>query len=199
MAKRSYRGTVQAEVAALTRRRIIDASLALVAEHWIDQVTLDQVARDAGVTVQTMLRHFGSKDGLFAAAGRLANDMAIAQRAEAPAGDLEGAVNNLIAHYEEVGDRVVRLIAQEERYPQLHEFLEEGRVKHREWVERVFAPYLTGLVEEDRCRLLAELVTLCDVRTWRLLHKDSRLSREQTRLALLEMLSRVLGIKGERQ
>ena len=39
--KRAYRGTVQAEVAALTRQRILDAALALAADEWLDRLTLD--------------------------------------------------------------------------------------------------------------------------------------------------------------
>ena len=42
--KRAYRGTVQAEVAALTRQRILDAALALAADEWLDRLTLDQIA-----------------------------------------------------------------------------------------------------------------------------------------------------------
>ena len=34
--------------------------------QWYDQITLDAVAEDAGVTVQTILRRFDGKDGLLA-------------------------------------------------------------------------------------------------------------------------------------
>lgn len=193
---RTYRGTAQAEVAALNSGRIIEAALALFEERWIDQIALEHVAQRARVTVPTILRHFGSKEGLFAAAGRLANDTATGQRAEAPAGDLEGAVDNLVEHYELAGDRVIKLLAQEGHYPQLHELLEEGRAKHREWVERVLGPYIAQRPDHERARLRAELVALCDVQTWKLLRRDSGLSRDETRLALLEMLSRVIGLPG---
>lgn len=39
-----------------------------------------------------------------------------------------------------------------------------------------------------RERRLAQLVAVCDVYTWKLLHRDSGLSRAQTRTALLELL-----------
>src|SRR5579885_1675079 len=90
--KRPYRGTVQAEVAALTRQRILEASLALAAEEWLDRITLDQVAARAGVTVQTIIRHFRSKEGLFTAAAETAAAAAQDWRAETPSGDVAGAI-----------------------------------------------------------------------------------------------------------
>src|SRR5512133_1742925 len=94
--KRPYRGTVQAEVAALTRQRIIEAALLLFAEQWVDQIRLEQVAQRADVTVQTVLRHFGSKEGLVAAAGQSASERAIRRRADTPVGDLVAAVQAVV-------------------------------------------------------------------------------------------------------
>lgn len=193
MAKRQYRNTAQAEIAALTRERIMNAALALLQDQWIDQITLEMVAKRAQVTVQTVLRHFGSKESLLVAAGRVANERAIDSREEVVIGDLSGAANNLSDHYEAVGDRVVRLLAQEERYPQLQSLLQQGRVKHREWVERVFAPYLSRRTDDDQERLLAQLIALCDVYTWKLVRRDAGLSQEQYKVALTELLSALLG------
>jgi AcrR family transcriptional regulator len=187
--KRKYRNTAQAEVAALTRQRIIDAALALFAEEWIDEVTLDQVAERAGVTVQTILRHFGSKEGLGAYVGRAANEAVIKQRADVAPGDMEGAVDNLVEHYEAAGDRVIRMLAQEERYPQLQEFLQEGRIGHREWVRRLFAPYLDRHEPDRQDRLVAQLVVACDVYVWKLLRRDMGFSIDKYRATLLEMIT----------
>jgi AcrR family transcriptional regulator len=192
MAKRQYRNTVQAEIATRTRERIIMAALALEPDHLIDQITLEMVAEHAQVTVQTILRHFGTKDGLVAAVGQVANEQTAAQRAEAPIGDIAGAVNNLTIHYEAVGDRVMRLLAQEARYPQLQTLLQAGRVLHRQWVERVFGPYLNQRSGDDEQRLLAQLVALCDVYTWKLLRRDSGLSQAQYEVALNELLTALL-------
>lgn len=194
MSKRKYRGTAQAEVAALTRQRIIDASLALYADHWIDEITLDQIAEKAGVTVQTILRHFGSKDGLAAAGARAANARATNQRDNAIAGDMDSIVANLVEHYEEVGDRVFRTLAQEEHFPYLKEFLKEGRNYHRQWVERVFADWLHTLEAERRERLVAQLIAVCDVYVWKILRRDQGFTSEQYRLALSEMLTALLSL-----
>ncbi|MFD1732875.1 hypothetical protein ACFSC4_20030 [Deinococcus malanensis] len=41
------------------------------------------------------------------------------QRDEAPVGQLTGALNNLLDHYGREGHRVLRILAQEPRYPAL--------------------------------------------------------------------------------
>jgi AcrR family transcriptional regulator len=186
--KRPYRGHVQAEVRALTRQRIIAAAMALYAESWLDQITLEQVAQRAGVTIQTILRHFGTKEALIAAAGRQVNDAELLRRAEAPVADLDGVIAYVLDHYETQGDLVLRGLAQEGRYPVLSEFMEEGRVQHRAWVARAFGPALAQRSDGDRERLLAQLVAVCDVYTWKLLRRQAGLSREQTALALRELL-----------
>src|SRR5262249_23241990 len=124
--KRHYRGSVQAEVAALSRQRIIEATLMLYGEQWIDEMTLDQIPKRAGVTVQTIIRHFGSREQLLAAAGRAGVDQGQQQRDEAPVGDVAGAVRNLLEQYEVIGERLLRVLAQEGRYPELDILMNEG-------------------------------------------------------------------------
>ncbi len=190
--KRRYHGGIQAEVAALTHQRILDAMLALAEEQWLDQITLDQVAARAGVTVQTVIRHFGTKEHLFAAAGQEAHQRAKQQRDEAPVADIAGAVRNLMDHYEDVGRRVLRVLAQEERYPALKPLLDAGRTAHRSWVERTFAPFLAQHEEPTRAHLLAQLVAVTDVYIWKLLRHDNHLSTGQTERALQDMLTALL-------
>ena len=67
---RAYRMVARAEAAEATARAIIAAARRLFSELPYDEVSLPAVAAAAGVTVQTLLRRFGSKDGLFAAAAR---------------------------------------------------------------------------------------------------------------------------------
>jgi hypothetical protein len=114
------------------------------------------------------------------------------QRGQAPAGDVTSAVANLVEHYEEMGDTILRLLAQEDRVPAFAEATERGRTLHREWVRRVFAPTLSSLPRPERALRLAQLVTLCDVSTWRLLRRDQRLSRGRTERAMTEMINALL-------
>ena len=192
--KRPYRMGARAEAAEETRRRIMDAVIGLHMERYYDQISLDDVAKRAGVTVQTVLRRFGSKDGLIDAASEVARERVVSQRSEAPVGDIVGAVENLVDHYEEWGESSLRLLAQEDRVPAFRKATDAGRALHYEWVERTFEPLLAERGGEDRRRLLAQLIAVCDVYFWKILSRDLGLSREQTALALREM---ILTLKGD--
>jgi AcrR family transcriptional regulator len=190
--RRPYRMVARAEAAAATGERILDAALGLFWELPGERVSLDEVARRAGVTVQTVIRRFGGREGLFATAAAREAERVRRQRDEAPAGDAAGAVRVLVDHYEAMGDRVLRLLAEEERVPALHEIADQGRAYHRDWCARVFAAALEGREGVELRRRLAQLVAVCDVYVWKLLRRDAGLSRRQTELALVELLEPML-------
>ncbi|HWO84541.1 MAG TPA: hypothetical protein VNM38_12250, partial [Solirubrobacterales bacterium] len=56
-AKRPYRMKARAEAAEATRRKILEAVEVAFEELFYDEITLTEVARRAGVSVQTVLRH----------------------------------------------------------------------------------------------------------------------------------------------
>ncbi|MGH1565489.1 TetR/AcrR family transcriptional regulator [Mumia sp. DW29H23] len=189
---RAYRMDVRARSTAATRERILAATLATFFDAPTLDVPLRTVAERAGVSVQTVLRHFESKDGLVAAAAAYTAGRIGDQRDRAPVGDLTGAVENLVAHYEELGDGVVRMLAEETRNPALSVVADQGRAYHREWCARVFAGGLAHTPEADRPRRLAQVVAVCDVFTWKLLRRDQGLSRDETTRALVELLRPLL-------
>ena len=192
--RRPYRMRVRAEAAAETGRRILEATIELHRERYFDQVSLEDIAGRAGVTVQTVIRRFGNKERLIEAAAEEGTRQVSRQRYRAPIGDIEGAVKNLMDHYEEWGESALRLLAQEERVPAFREITDAARAFHHEWVERTFAPLIAEREGAARRRLLAELIAICDVYFWKLLRRDMGLSREQTQLALKET---ILALKGE--
>jgi AcrR family transcriptional regulator len=187
--RRPYEMVARAESAAATRERILDVAVETFWERPGEPVSLNEVARRAGVSVQTVIRRFGGRDGLFAAAAERETERTRSQREEAPVGDLPGAVRVLVEHYEAWGERVGVLLAEEQRVPELRELVERGRVLHRQWCARVFAPALQRLAGAERRRRLAQLVAICDFYTWKLLRRDARLSRRQTEIALTELLA----------
>ena len=192
VAKRPYRMGARAEATAATRRAIADAWLALFAELHYDEITLDKVAARAGTTVQTIVRHFGSKDELFAAVMSTLGAEEVARRGEAPVGDVAGAVKVVVAHYERFGDTVLRVLEQESRVPALSRMTDTGRRKHYAWVEHHFAPFLAARAAGDRRRLRAQLIVLADVYTWKLLRRDLGLGRRQAEAAMTEMIEGVI-------
>lgn len=186
--KRRYRMGARAEAAEATGERILDAAEAAFYEQPGDEVTLAAVAESAGVTVQTVLRRFGNRQALFGAALTRAVTRVSQQRGSAPVGDVEGTVRVLVDHYEELGDRVLRILGEEERNRVLHTLTDLGRAYHREWCKHVFAPTLGELAGTELERRTAQLVAVTDVYVWKLLRRDQGLSREKTELAMRELI-----------
>ena len=89
---RSYHMTARAEAAEQTERNILAAAVALWREHSPEQITLAMIAERSGVTVQTVIRRFGSKEGVIAAC--IERDAAglHAERQKMPAGDVASQV-----------------------------------------------------------------------------------------------------------
>ena len=189
--RRPYRMTNRAEAANATAEHILDAMTELFWERPTDQVVLRDVAERAGVTVQTVLRKYGGKEALLAAAADRAMSRTEAERAVTP-GDVDAAIEVLLDHYEEAGARALRLLAEEQTQPTLAEYAGRGRALHRDWCATAFADTLEPLTGVARARRLAQLVAVCDVYTWKLLRLDAGLSRRQTQIALHELLGPLL-------
>lgn len=182
----------RAEATAATAERILQAAVEVFWEMPTDQISLDEVARRAGVTVQTVIRRFGDKHGLLSAGVEHESMRVRSQRDQAPVGDVASAVHVLVEHYEAMGDRILKMLAEEERVPGLHAVVDRGRAVHRDWCARVFAAALVGLNPFDRERRLAQFVAVCDVYMWKLLRRDAGLTRRQMELALVELLKPML-------
>lgn len=188
---RPYDSPKRAAAAAETGRRILQATEDLFLEGPLADVTLNAVAARAGVTVQTIIRHFGDRMGLIHATAEAAAARVAAQRNAAPPGDVRAAVVNLLEHYETTGAMALKMLAEERTSPVMAEITAAGRQFHWQWCERVFAPYLVeGLFADtaERSRRLAQFVALCDVYTWKLLRRDAGLTKDQVATSLLEML-----------
>jgi AcrR family transcriptional regulator len=166
-------------------RRILAAMQALFVERPFEEITLESVAARAGVTLQTLLRRFGSKSRLLAAAAEDALAQVESQRGEARVGDVPAAVANLFNHYEQWGDVALRLLAQEERFEEIGQITRRARDLHATWVARVFGPELARCGESSQSVRRAQLIAICDVYVWKLLRRDLGLSRPDSERAVL--------------
>src|SRR5215217_4333056 len=83
--KRPYRMQARAAAAAATGERILDAAVAVFWQRPVDDIPLEEVARRAGVSLQTVIRRFGGKQGLFAAAAQRETERVRRQRDRSPA------------------------------------------------------------------------------------------------------------------
>jgi AcrR family transcriptional regulator len=188
---RPYRQTARAEAAEETARRIVDAFGECVRDRWFNEVTLDEVAGRAGVTVRTVIRRFGGKPGLLAAFMEQVAPQVKAQRTAAP-GDVDDAVDRILAVYEDLGDSVIRHLSQESLHPEIKPLLDMGRSEHRAITAETFATWLEPLSAEERRRTLDALVIAMDIYCWKLLRRDMNRSLAETRAVMLRLVNGIL-------
>src|SRR5919112_1339266 len=101
---RSYRMSTRAAAVEVTRERILRAACDAFMHDWYDQVTLRDVAADAGVALQTVVNHFGNKEALFGAAAERISGTISTLRWTVAAGDTVAAATILVDDYEQTGD-----------------------------------------------------------------------------------------------
>jgi AcrR family transcriptional regulator len=188
---RTYTMTARARATDETRRRILQAAFDLQSRHLASEIGLEAVAGRADVSVQTVLRHFGSRAGLFEEAVLFARDQ-IAEERRPPVGDVAGALRVLVDHYEKRGDLALMMLAQETTYDEVRQMSDRGKAMHRAWVAEVFAGALDGLDPAGRGELVDLLVVATDVYAWKLLRRDRGLSRAQTEHRIHTLVSAVL-------
>ena len=191
---RGYRMAARAEAAARTARDILTATAQLWRERAIDEITLADIAERAGVSVRTVIRRFGSREGVIAACIQADAAGIQAERAEAPAGDVESALEVLLRHYERDGDAVLRTIPLEEKVPEAKAILTAGRAEHRAWCARVFGPRLPPLADDARRVRLDALVAATDLYAWKLLRRDLHRSADETRQVIRTLVDGLLSL-----
>ncbi len=175
----------RAQAVEETRRRILDGVIALAGERPFAEITLETVADRASVSVQTVLRQFGSRDGLFATA--LETGVAeVEQERRTPPGDVVSAVRVVVDHYERTGRTALLMLAQEGHDAVARMVTDRGKASHRTWVRDAFAP------ATDTEEVLDLLVVATDVYTWKLLRIDRGHSRAVTEQRMLHLVETVL-------
>ena len=189
---RPYRKTARAEAERATGEAILDAAFASFAREPYDRVTLQSIARDSGVTVQTVIRRFGSKEELFETLVEREKPRILASRESANGEGLAAALRALLGHYETDGDTVLNFLAQERDVPHVRNVVEEGRRIHREWIERHCA-HLLDAAGTDRDTTLNAAIAATDLYTWKLLRRDRGLELQRVHAVMMRMLNGLNG------
>jgi AcrR family transcriptional regulator len=180
---------VRQEAVASTRERILRAAYDQWLKRPYDQVSVQSVAGAAGVSRQTVVRQFGTKDELALAVVDWQKPREDGYRAVTP-GDIESAVERLVDRYETMGDANVRILELEGRVPAIDYLLEISRAGHREWIERTLVP---DSASDSLDELVLALYAATDVTVWKLLRRDLGQSRAVAQATILRLVRGILG------
>lgn len=186
MNTRPYRMTARAKDAELTAERIVDAMLRRLESTPYEHIRIGEVAADAGVTGQTVIRRFGNKAALMTETVERELARIVSARDAAAHGSPADTVHNLVVHYERYGALILKTYSEAPLVPGLPEITARGRAYHVEWCRRAFP--LPSLPHREVTRRTAQIVALCDATTWRILRFDGGLDPAETETALEEML-----------
>ena len=176
-----------------TRRRVAEAALSLFKERDYDDVSLNEIARAAGVSHQTVLNHCESKAGVLLAASALFSEEIRNLEVDAVVGDVTSVVRTTCIRYEVLGDANARWAAMSTRAPEVAEGLARGRLGFQSWLEEMLGDLMPSDADPaERRRVLLGLHAALDVFTWKLLRRDLGLSQDQTEAQLTDLVLGVL-------
>lgn len=188
----------RADAAELTGERIVDAMLTRFESTPYERIRLEDIASDAAVTSQTVIRRFGGKPGLMVATVQREMGRIMAAREAAAHAPPAETLHALVQHYERYGRLILKTYAEAPLVPGLPELVTTARAYHVQWCRQAFADDLdvaTGAATAGdgvRQRRLAQIAAICDATTWRILRDDGGLDTEQTEQALAELLMPLL-------
>jgi len=177
----------RASSSAATRGRVLEAATTLFVDLSYDRVSLADVASRAGVSLPTVLRKFGSKDGLFLECARRVSE----QEREArlvPPGDVPAAARVLARRYEKILPFWKRHLDLEERFPTVARVVEDARRGHLAWLAEIFAPFLATRPGPARTRQLAALFGATEIYLWWSWRAHLGLSERDAEQVLIELL-----------
>jgi AcrR family transcriptional regulator len=187
--KRAYRMGVRAKAAERTVHRIQDAAFALFRSRPFQEVTLQAIADASGVTLQTVLRRFGSKERLFTEAAKRQTEAIFRDREVRAPGDMPAMVGTLVASYEEMGDLNWRGVSQEDQFPLVKSMFDTARARHRRWIETCFADLIGRTRGHERERRVLLLFAATDFYVWKLYRRDLGLSRARTTARMIDLVN----------
>ncbi len=186
---RSYNKKVRASAEKETGQAILNAALKAFSGDLFDRVTLQNIASESSVTVQTVIRRFGSKEELFERLAEREEQRVIADRHVPSDKGLPAALDAIVRHYERDGDMMINFINQEHVFEPIRRIVARGRQVHRKWVEKHFRDLLYGLPEKEREQTLYAAIAATDLAIWKLLRRDHGLEADKVASIMKKMLN----------
>ena len=139
----------------------------------------------------TVLRHFGSKEGILEGV-RNKMEREIDERRVAPSGDIVAIVDGIVNDYETSGDMILKVLALEDRLPALKDLADYGRAQHRQWLTQSFSPQLAGRKPAEVEWMVDGLMGALDVYVWKVLRKDRGRSPPETARIMRSLVNGIL-------
>ncbi|MCP5161039.1 MAG: TetR/AcrR family transcriptional regulator [Hahellaceae bacterium] len=187
----------RAESSAQTALDIFEATKQLWHERPIAEITLEAIAERVNVSVRTIIRRYGSKEGLFEACIQNSAVGVEANRDKASVGDVEGAIRCLLTDYEAHGDAMIRTLAVEDQLDIARRVLVAGRIYHQQWCEHMFSPYLPDKESELYTQELMAFVAATELYLWKLLRRDLHQDLHTTQRTFVRLVNGIINGKPE--
>jgi AcrR family transcriptional regulator len=186
---RSYNNEKRLNTSEETKKKILLAAIDLWLEMPIANITLDAVAKKAGVSTRTILRKFNSREGLFEACITDESLVQDVHRIEVEAGNIDQIIDCIYDRYEREGNAVIRTLSIETEMKLAAQIVERGRQDHTRWCEEVFAPFLPSKENPKRQEKIAAFYVATDVYQWKLLRRDFKYSLEKSKAITKRILN----------
>ena len=166
-AARTYRSDLRAEQAEETRGRILDAALQVMTTG-VASLSIPAVAREAGVSVPTVYRHFGTKAELLAAMYPHAARRSGLDKLPLPTsvGDLRTTLRAFFEHLDALDDMARAAMASPVGDEVRHATM-KGRFEKIRRIGDTIEPPLSKADQDRITRLLVILTSSASLRMWR--------------------------------
>ncbi len=188
---RRYDMTKRTNSAEKTKERIVKSTENLLTTGPLAGVTLPAIAKGAKVTVQTVMRQMGSRDGCLSAVAKIVSERINSQRGHTKPGDVNSAVSTLMDHYESESALILNLLEQANKGETFAKrTTESGRKYHRNWVVHCFGP----LVGDARQERIDALVAATDIYIYKLIRLDIGRSIKATKAVINRLIRGILEI-----
>jgi AcrR family transcriptional regulator len=165
--ERPYRSQLRAEQAEETRSRILDATVRVMAGG-IATLSIPAVAREAGVSIPTVYRHFGTKQDLLSAVyPHLARRAGIGQVAVPDSVDgFREMVRTVFGRLEALGDEA-RVAMSSPASEEARRMQMPGRYEMSRTFASTILPTATRAEQDRLARVLIILASSSAMRLWR--------------------------------
>jgi AcrR family transcriptional regulator len=189
--KRKYEMKKRAELQRATRRRIVEATVALHCTQGPSNTTISEIAQRAGVNRLTVYNHFPDITDLLKACSKHwterhpAPDPTPWAEISDPQERLRTALTQLYGFYARTEPMRANVLRDAQTMPALAALLEGSVVPYLGAVRDLLAEGWEVSYDRKK-RLLATLTLAIDFHTWRSLERESGLGREESVETMLE-------------